>query len=422
MARLTKSIRVGDALSLDHLPAESAANRNEPTAISNRDARPVESPPGDDWLNATWELDDFDPSKDLPPIREVIEGVLPSSGPCGLAGQSQAGKTVVALDMAHCLVTGRPWLGKYQIPNACGVVYIPYESRENVRRRWKAIYHWAKKKPSHVPFQLVRKPLSLSSSRDWLALENTLRAVHDRFLRENGVPLKVVLVDTLAASGMVPKENDADSWQPTIDNLNYLCEELDIVIILIHHAAKGQESENIWRGSSSSYAAMEVILGVKVDKVEGEVTRRWIYSEKSKDGDTGYLADLSFEPVLVGKKASGADMFAPVLVADTDGERKIAAKQPEQKAPAFASSELAFMRAVKAAMQDSREEQPTQLSTGRWFYSAMQDATEEKARRFIGTKNFSRDFEKGRNLLLTRGTLELDDIKMRYEITVDEQI
>lgn len=421
MARLSKPIRWSDH---DIAPDDLALSISDdaPPSLSNRHARPSQSPSSDDIDPDLWELDDFDPSKDLPPVAEIIEGIFPSVGLCGLAGQSQSGKTVVALDMAKSLVLGQNWLGKYNVPHACGVAYLPYESRANVKRRWRAIFLDSGNQTGNVPFQLLKSPPVMSSLREWSGFAATLAVINDKFLRDHGVPLKAVFIDTLAASGMVARENEADAWAVVIDNLNRICEALDIVIILLHHAAKSQESENIWRGSSSSYAALEVILGVKVDKVEGEVSRRWIYSDKSKDGDTGYIADLSFKAIKVGVKSSGADMFAPVLIADTDGERKIAAKQPEQKAPAFASSELAFMRAVKAAMQDSREEQPTQLSTGRWFYSAMQDATEEKARRFIGTKNFSRDFEKGRNLLLTRGTLELDDIKMRYEITVDEQI
>jgi hypothetical protein len=413
MARLGSPIRIAD-----HLPAigrdEELSNTPHASVLTRN------APSREDYPDL-WQLDDFNPADELPVIREVIEGVLPENGICGLAGQSQSGKTVVALDMAKSLVLGQSWLGKYQVPETVGVAYLPYESAGNVKRRWRAIHEDTQGATADVPFRLVKRPRILASRSDWEGFAATLAVVNKEFIEDHGVPLKVVMIDTLAASGMVAKENEADSWAVVIDNLNSICAELNIIILLLHHAAKSQESENIWRGSSSSYAALEVVLGVKIDKHEGEVTRRWIYADKSKDGDTGYIADLSFEAIRVGVKGTGEAMFAPVLRADTAGEKLAVLKAGPKEKPLHAS-EAAFLRAVKAAMQDAGEEQPLRLSSGRWAYSATMHATEEKARRFIGTKNFSRDFEKGKNLLLTRGILELDDVKMRYEITANEEI
>ncbi|NTH12273.1 AAA family ATPase [Agrobacterium rhizogenes] len=418
MAPLPKKIRVADVLS-----------EPQPVALSNRDAKPSRAPANDDIDPDLWELDDFDPSADLRPVAEIVEGVLPESGLCGLAGQSQSGKTVVALDMAKSLVLGEKWLGKYAVPNACGVVYIPYESRENVKRRWRAIYKDTNGRTGDVPFQLVKAPPIMATRKEWEGFAGTLAVIGANFLSEHGVPLKVCFIDTLAASGMVARENEADSWAVVIDNLNRICETLNLVIVLLHHAAKSQESENIWRGSSSSYAALEVVLGVKVEKHEGEVTRRWIYTDKSKDGDTGYIADLSFEAIKVGVKTSGADMFAPVLRADTDGERKITIRKEaesktkaEQRKKTLHDNERAFLKAIKKAMEAAGEDQPVQLSTGRWFYSASMQTVENAAHSFIPTKNFKRDFEAGMNKLLTRDWLELDDRKMRYNVTTEEPI
>lgn len=424
MAPLPEKIRPADALS-----EPPAIEREKTVAPSNRDAKPSRSPANDDIDPDLWELDDFDPSAELPPVAEIIEGVLPESGLCGLAGQSQSGKTVVALDMAKSLVLGEKWLGKYDVPNACGVVYVPYESRENVRRRWRAIYKDTNGKTGDVPFQLVKAPPIMASRKEWEGFAATLAVIGADFLREHDAPLKVCFIDTLAASGMVARENEADSWAVVIDNLNSICEALNIVIILLHHAAKSQEAENIWRGSSSSYAALEVVLGVKVEKHEGEVTRRWIYTDKSKDGDTGYIADLAFQAIKVGVKASGADMFAPVLRADTDGEQKITARKEadaktkaEDRNKTLHEHERAFLKAIKKAMDEAGEDHPVQLSTGRWFYSASMHTVENAARAFIPSKNFKRDFEAGRNKLLTRDWLELDDKKVRYNVTTEEPI
>ncbi|MFB2563472.1 AAA family ATPase [Rhizobium sp. IMFF44] len=406
------------------IPARRAVARNdEPQPKQEVESRQPE-PQKDDGPQL-WEVEDFDPARELEIIDEIIEGVLPEVGICGLAGQSQAGKTVVALDLCKSLILGKSWLGKYNVPRPVGVVYLAYESKENVKRRWKAIYKDSKGATANakVPFKIMKRPAVLSDMNAWEGLVMTLAALNDRFLEDHGTPLKLVVIDTVAASGMVKKENEADSWSHVIANLNDICEELNVVVLLLHHAAKSQESENIWRGSSSSYAAMEAVLGIKVDKQDGEVTRRWIYADKSKDGDTGYIADLTFEPVKVGVKRTGADMTAPVLRANTEGESKVAKKsKAETKIKALHESEIAFLKAVKAAMQEAGEERPTQLSTGRWSYSVNMTMVETEARRFIPTKNFKRDFESGRNRLLTRSWLELDDVKMRYNVTVEEPI
>ncbi|MGG6893818.1 AAA family ATPase [Rhizobium sp. BR 315] len=419
MAAITTPIRIGD-----HVAEDSAARPPEREGDWKEHEAQQKKPAVTKRI--AWELDDFDPLAPMPPVAEVIEGIFPSVGLCGLAGQSQAGKTVIALDLAMSLVTGRKWLGKYKVPKKCGVVYIPYESRENVRRRWRALYidHEIMGK---VPFQLIKRPEVLTDIKAWEGFIETTAMIDAKFMSEHGVPLKVVFIDTLAASGMVARENEADSWSVVLDNLNRISEEMNIVIVLVHHATKSQESESIWRGSSSSYAAMEAILGVKIERRDGEVTRRYIFIEKSKDGESGYVADLDFGAIKVGVKESGADMFAPVLRADFDGERKEAARKAKEaqdraeakakaKAAVVTDGEESFMRAVVKAMGNEGLT-VGDTAEGGWRYSASQHTTEQEARKLIPSKNFKRDFDAAIGKLLKKGWLELDDQRMRYVLT-----
>src|SRR5690349_6804220 len=74
-----------------------------------------------------------------PPSKEwVIQGVLPE-GISILYGAHSAGKSFVALSMAGAIITGKPWLGKYRIPNAGPVVYLSMEGgKGDFASRWYA--------------------------------------------------------------------------------------------------------------------------------------------------------------------------------------------------------------------------------------------------------------------------------------------
>jgi hypothetical protein len=63
-----------------------------------------------------------------PPITFAIDGFLPERGITMLGGRSGDGKTLVALDMARCLLEGSPLFGHFATHKAKRVVYLVPES------------------------------------------------------------------------------------------------------------------------------------------------------------------------------------------------------------------------------------------------------------------------------------------------------
>lgn len=78
---------------------------------------------------------------DATPLREIILGILPEEGLTTVAGLSGHGKTLLALSMTKALVTGSPFLGKFEVEQPCQVLYLcPEIGEKSLRLRLKAFH------------------------------------------------------------------------------------------------------------------------------------------------------------------------------------------------------------------------------------------------------------------------------------------
>jgi KaiC/GvpD/RAD55 family RecA-like ATPase len=386
--------------------------------------RPEE--PSGDWMEDAekngkpQEPSRLDGYEDLDILYETVEGVFPMQGTAFLSGPSQAGKTALALDLASRLVRGVDWAGK-KIPHAVGIAYFAYEGESSIKPRWKAICETVGDDLRSVPFYSFHEdPKTLNTEEGWASLYVTVKECARRCRNDFGIELSVVCIDTVTASLMVPDEDKSKDWAPIISKIKRMAARLGVVMLFVHHPAKG-ENGSIMRGSGTSYNGADTIIASAIEKHEGAVSRRWLYLEKTRNGETGYLTDYSMHPVIVGMKASGDEWTAPVIKYDLEGEKRLAEEKAKPKEKRLTDPETRVMRAIAKAAH-KWEERPKQLSSGKWYYAAAMSAVEDEARKQIAAKNFKRDFEDGINRLLTRDWLEIDDVKMRYLLTSIDKV
>jgi hypothetical protein len=133
----------------------------------------------------------------LPPMRELIRGVLPATGLGAMFGPSGSGKSFLVLDLLGAVTTGRDWFG-HAIPNPCKAVYVALEGEAGVSKRVAA---FMAKHGRLDGLRVILSPLDIRLANDRAALVAAIKA--------EGFSDGVLVLDTLnrAAAGM--DENDS---------------------------------------------------------------------------------------------------------------------------------------------------------------------------------------------------------------------
>lgn len=65
----------------------------------------------------------------LPGGEPIVEGFLWRNDNSILFGKEKSGKSIIALQLAHCITTGEPFLGEFVVPTPLNVAYIQVEGK-----------------------------------------------------------------------------------------------------------------------------------------------------------------------------------------------------------------------------------------------------------------------------------------------------
>ncbi len=182
-------------------------------------------------------LSDLSVDTDFKPPPELVRDTIPDGGVVGfIAGQSGALKTFVALELAVCLATGEDFAGR-KVERTGGVVFAAFEGEGTIRGRLKARRSKLDDPLKPLPITALTGFGSIASVQDYQAFgDEIVRAAADMKGR-NGAPLVAVVVDTVAAAGMIleDRENDPAAWQAVFNGLRPIARRIGAPIILVHH-------------------------------------------------------------------------------------------------------------------------------------------------------------------------------------------
>lgn len=261
-------------------------------------------------------LDGTEKIKSLP---WLVKGIIPESSVGFFAGQSGAYKTFGLLGLAGSIISGDDWHG-YQIKRRGGVVYLAYEGEYTVDERIAAVAHETGR--LEPPMIVPEEPDQLGYEESMESLEESLRA-ESRIMEEDyGVPLVCVMIDTVAAAGLIPadKENDPGAWAWVFLKLSRIAKRLKLAFILCHHA--GKDAAAGLRGSSGAKAGADFIITMSAerDEISGEATNRFLHVSKTRRGGEGTIGAVTGKTVLVGIDEDGEDITTLVLEVDRGAE------------------------------------------------------------------------------------------------------
>jgi hypothetical protein len=269
---------------------------NEPSPQPEIDDDIEDDPELDD------DLDDEPPQSDskLPPLHAhgdadprpikawLVKHLIPACGHGLLSGQWGAGKTFIVFDLAAALATGQPFLG-HVIKRQSGVLLIAAEGADEVRLRLGAVILAKCGGMERAPVRWYETAPMLLHKGSVETLIAMARQADDSLQQEFGLPLGLIVIDTIAACAGYAKtgdENDPATGQAVMNVLRAVAQALGCFVLGVDHFGKNLEAGT--RGASSKEASGDLVLACLGDKeLSGSVVNTRLAVRKNRGGRQG---------------------------------------------------------------------------------------------------------------------------------------
>lgn len=276
----------------------------------------------------------------------LIKGLLDCQAMSVIYGDSNSGKTFLAIDIASHLAAGLRWNGRKSKQGL--VVYVAAEGGRGVYKRLEA---WRRKHasdPASVKLALVPCPVDLRSLQgDASALVDLVRGAE----AEWGERVVLVVIDTLSRALAGGDENSPVDMGLLVRNCDRVREALGAHLMLIHHTGKNKAAGA--RGHSLLRAATDT---------EIEIDNRTFAAKKQRDIEP--IKDLRFdlEVVRLGADSDGDPITSCTVNLRTASEF--------EKTP-LTAKELVVFNALEAKIRDEAEQkeiEPTKYYFANAFF------------------------------------------------------
>jgi hypothetical protein len=313
------------------------------------------SPP---LLPVVWD-GDISPNR----VQWLVRDLVPMGSAGLMVGESRAGKTFLAIDLARALSKGGSFVTKPA--RAGGTLYVAAEASGTIPNRLRAarlgplapfLDEQGRDKadgrePARLCVAIIPKPPNLLTEEGRGQLVATARDLSARMQEKFGFPLRLIIIDTMLAAFDIADWNDPSQTRRVMNALARIAEETGTVVIGVHHHGK-----DVTRGAAGSYAltaAADFMISVLAEtKTEGEVSTRRVSVTKLRDGATGWGCEFDLVPFKVGVDDEGEDIYSAFVEPKTvtAGFGQSAGSQ-KKKTPSPGSA--AFNTAFEEALKDS---------------------------------------------------------------------
>lgn len=239
----------------------------------------------------------------------IVRNVLPRAELGLVIGESGAGKSFLAFDLAAAIAQGVPWHGQKTKPGR--VVYVASEGAAGMRQRATAYG-----KHHEVPLEALNL-IIVSASPNLMQKQDVGELVTAIKLQ---APVSAVIIDTLANAMPGGDENSFEDVSVVLAACKAIHRATGALVVVVHHL--GKDSSKGARGHSSLKAAADVELTVKRSG-----TLRTAAVTKLKDGEEGAVYQFRLRVVDLGRDADGEPISSCVLQYVQSGEQAVSEKR-----------------------------------------------------------------------------------------------
>ena len=255
------------------------------TAAADRRLKEPPAPP----KNKAEFLEYFDDIAPVLSTRCLVSGVIGEGTSVILYGDSNSGKTFIALDMALCIASAVPWQGREvrQAP----VLYCALEGGAGFRNRVTA-WKFEKHAPGNrVMFAALPVGLDLvSDDSDAGEVIRAALAMKERL----GQPVGLIVIDTLSRAMAGGNENAPEDMGALVRHVDEIRAATGATVLVVHHS--GKDAAKGARGHSLLRAAVDTELELTAT----ENGTRTLRATKQRDMEGGATFGFRLNVVEVG--------------------------------------------------------------------------------------------------------------------------
>lgn len=266
-----------------------------------------------DYISA-GELKAIDEDEEL--RDELIERTLGVTGITMIYGESNTGKTFLAIELSMCLATGRKFLGRNV--NKTAVLYVASESPAGVMMRVRA-WKQANQVDQADLFICPQQVNLYGSDYDKDIIIDTAKEINETYK----VSIGLIIFDTLARVSSGANENSADMGL-VMGRCDEIGMALATAVSVIHHA--GKDSLKGARGWSGMRAHIDTEIEVSQSSL-GSVAE--ITKQREIEGK-GDRIGFRLQPIIVGRNQWG-NPRATCVVVPCDAPSKTDGLKPNER-------------------------------------------------------------------------------------------
>ncbi len=268
---------------------------------------------------------------------ELIERTLQTIGIGMIFGESNSGKTFMAIHMGMCVATGMKFLGRNV--RQCAVLYIAAESPSGVRMRARA---WQKQHHVKAPhFFVCPDQINLYENQfdqeAIILLANNIEIEHQ-------VKIGLIIFDTLARISAGANENSNDMGK-VMERCDAISLSVSATIGVIHHS--GKDSLKGARGWSGMRAHIDT--EIEVSQSNG-ICEALITKQREIEGKGDRVA-FTLEVIQVGMNQWG-NPRSTCWISQTDVQTKTIALTKSKTEVMDAISGCAYKSATRAEIHE----------------------------------------------------------------------
>lgn len=219
----------------------------------------------------------------LPPREYLIRGLLGAEEFSVWYGEPGCYKSFLMLYAALAVASGFDWFGR-DVQRGI-VVYVCAEGAAGIAKRLRAAIQRLDLDPETTKIFIITAAPDLCSGR---ADALTIAAHAERLAEEHGLPVRLVIIDTLSRAMPGANENAPEDMTAFIANIDTIRERTGAHVAVVHHS--GKDTARGGRGHSALKGAADA--EILVEKL-GTISRATVM--KSKDDEDGWSVTFNME-------------------------------------------------------------------------------------------------------------------------------
>ena len=235
---------------------------------------------------------------------ELVQSVLLKDGMSVIYGDSNSGKTFLAIDLACAIARGKNWLGQRCVQGVA--LYLATEGPRSVQMRIKAYkkHHGI----DRLPMIVVTSPVNFFEGGE--ADSYKVVSLIQKIESELDQKIRLVIGDTMARIAAGANENTGQDMTIVLKHADFIRDRAGVHFMWIHHC--GKDAAKGGRGWSGIRAAIDT--EIEVAETKGQKVRS-IEITKQRDIDgKGDRYGFTLMPISIGLSQWGTTRSSCVVL------------------------------------------------------------------------------------------------------------